>query len=260
MSLEHTLTTATNVEHLGNTIANKNIALLEQIELTGSISRAAKNVQLGYKAAWDAIEAMNNLSDSPLVICLAGGAAGGTRLTNYGQMALKAWRAAQIEQARWRATQSIQQGGGIERLIRGMHIKSSAQNRFCGRIKTLERGPVNSYVVLDIGRGLEITATVTTTTLEEMELAPGKEAMALVKASFILLATDGPIQISARNRLRGKLSAIIPGTTQSEVKLQLREGRMLTATISNDSVVDMGLCPGQSCTALIKASHVLILA
>ena len=80
----------------------KRIDLLEQIEATGSISRAAKAIKLSYKAAWDAVDAMNNLSERPLVICSAGGAqGGGTRLTDFGREMLHVWRRMQAEYERF---------------------------------------------------------------------------------------------------------------------------------------------------------------
>ena len=48
----------------GNFLGDTRIRLLEQIDAFGSISRAAKEVPLSYKAAWDAIDAMNNLAES----------------------------------------------------------------------------------------------------------------------------------------------------------------------------------------------------
>lgn len=43
------------------------MALLEQIAIQGSITRAAKAAGLSYKAAWDAIDELNNLAEKPLV-------------------------------------------------------------------------------------------------------------------------------------------------------------------------------------------------
>ncbi|OXH85109.1 molybdenum-dependent transcriptional regulator, partial [Burkholderia multivorans] len=58
------------------------IALLAAIGDTGSITRAAKAVGLSYKAAWDAIDTMNNLAGEPLVVRSTGGkGGGGTTLT-----------------------------------------------------------------------------------------------------------------------------------------------------------------------------------
>ena len=85
-------------------LGGKRIDLLEQIEATGSISRAAKAIKLSYKAAWDAVDAMNNLSERPLVICSAGGAqGGGTRLTDFGREMLHVWRRMQAEYERFLA-------------------------------------------------------------------------------------------------------------------------------------------------------------
>ncbi len=51
------------------------IALLQHIAEQGSITRAAKSAGLSYKAAWDAIDELNNLAQKPLVERSVGGAA-----------------------------------------------------------------------------------------------------------------------------------------------------------------------------------------
>ncbi|HNO89171.1 MAG TPA: winged helix-turn-helix domain-containing protein, partial [Rhodocyclaceae bacterium] len=70
----------------GTFLGDTRIRLLEAIERYGSISQAAKAVPLSYKAAWDAVDAMNNLAEEPLVERSVGGKhGGGTSLTEYGQ-------------------------------------------------------------------------------------------------------------------------------------------------------------------------------
>lgn len=241
-------------------LTNRSLELLEQIEATGSISRAAKQIKLTYKAAWDAVDAMNNLSDEPLVVCSAGGHEGGTRLTDFGRDTVYIWRRMQTEYTRYRArvAQGVAQFESIDRLLRAIAMKTSARNQFNGRIKTIENGAINSSITLDLGRGLEIMATITTDCVDEMQLSPGKNAVALIKSSFVLLSPDPDIRISARNRLHGKVVAIIPGPINSEVKLHLPGDRTLTAMVTNESITELGLAPGQPCTALIKASHVII--
>ena len=49
-------------------LLEKRVKLLEAISATGSISSAAKMVGLSYKAAWEAVDTMNNLSQKPLVV------------------------------------------------------------------------------------------------------------------------------------------------------------------------------------------------
>ena len=59
---------ALSVHTRGGALGNKRwMDLLASVGETNSISAAAKVVGLTYKAAWDAIDAMNNLSDQPLV-------------------------------------------------------------------------------------------------------------------------------------------------------------------------------------------------
>lgn len=82
--------------------------------------------------------------------------------------------------------------------------------------------------------------------------------MALIKASFVLLSPDSEVKISARNRLTGTISAMLPGAVNCEVKLALPGERTLGAVITNESAEELGLAVGQPCTALIKASHVII--
>jgi molybdate transport system regulatory protein len=83
-------------------------------------------------------------------------------------------------------------------------MKISARNQLRGTVKTVHKGAVNADVILDIGDGLEIFANITNEAVEDLGLKPGRAAVALIKASFILLSPDPDIRISARNRLRGR--------------------------------------------------------
>ena len=68
-----------------NLAGTSRMALLAQIAQSGSITQAAKAVKMSYKAAWDAIDTMNNLAGEPLLERVAGGkGGGGTVLTRRG--------------------------------------------------------------------------------------------------------------------------------------------------------------------------------
>ncbi|PMR73799.1 TOBE domain-containing protein [Billgrantia endophytica] len=137
-------------------------------------------------------------------------------------------------------------------------MKTSARNQLSGSIKEIKKGAVNGNVVLDLGNELVVVANITNDSIERLQLAPGKPALALIKASFILLSPDPEVKISARNRLQGTVSGIIPGAVNSEVILQLPTGQGITAIVTNESVSELALAVGQPCTALIKASHIII--
>lgn len=72
------------------------LELLEHIQATGSISKAAKAMGMSYKKAWDLVSSMNQQAREPLVGTQAGGAhGGGAALTPAGQQAVAGFRAMQ---------------------------------------------------------------------------------------------------------------------------------------------------------------------
>lgn len=69
-----------------NVVGHGRVELLRRIGETGSISKAAKSMKMSYKAAWDAVDAMNNALGTPVVESATGGSKGdGSRLTEFGQ-------------------------------------------------------------------------------------------------------------------------------------------------------------------------------
>jgi molybdate transport system regulatory protein len=67
--------------------------LLERIDQLGSISAAARSMNLAYRNAWLWVEAMNRLAPSPLVVKSTGGARGGyARLTEEGRRIIKDYK------------------------------------------------------------------------------------------------------------------------------------------------------------------------
>ena len=65
------------------------IALLRAIDAHGSISAAAREMGMSYKAAWDAIDAINNLAGTPLVVRETGGKGGGQSSGTTGPVAVR---------------------------------------------------------------------------------------------------------------------------------------------------------------------------
>ena len=63
---------------------------------------------------------------------------------------------------------------------------------------------------------------------------------------------------SARNHLKGTVSAITKGAVNSEVAVTLAGGSAVTAVITNDAVSDLGLEVGKPAAVLFKASHVIL--
>ena len=65
----------------------------------------------------------------------------------------------------------------------------SARNQFRGKVKEVIEGPVVSEVDVETPSGLIVTSVITTRSVKELGLAPGREVIALVKATEVSLAT-----------------------------------------------------------------------
>ena len=94
---------------------------------------------------------------------------------------------------------------------------------------------------------------------KDLGLAPGREAIAIIKSSFVILAKgDEPLRISARNRLVGTVLRHDVGAVNDEVVLDLGDGKTITATITRESGKDLVFAAGERAQALVKASHVIL--
>ena len=251
---------------VGTALSDTRIRLLEAIDREGSINRAAKAVPLSYKAAWDAIDTINNLAAEPLVVRVAGGRqGGGTRLTDYGRRIVAMYRALELEYQgaldRLSARLHEVSGGDIhdfQRLMHSMSMKTSARNQFAGTVTGLRVGGVDYEVRIRLDADHEIVAIITQASADNLELAIGREVFALVKSSSVMLTTERDMRLTARNQLWGTVAALHDGPVNSEVTLALPSGRSVTAVVTSDSCQALGIAPGVAACAFFKSSSVIL--
>lgn len=140
-------------------------------------------------------------------------------------------------------------------------MKTSARNQFAGSVSALALGPVSAEVTIALAAGGEITATMTSAAARRLKLKKGKEVLALVKASAVVLVTDfAGWQLSARNQLAGTVSRIERGGVSSLVVLTLPGGATISASVTNESVEALGLRVGLPASAVFKAYAVMVAA
>lgn len=247
---------------LGERLNTRFFALLSALQSTGSINRAARTAGLSYKGAWLALEAASNLAHQSLWHTRTGGArGGGTELTDAGRALLQAWAALQAAHQQFLSEQEQLLAGhpALAGLLRRMSMKTSARNQFVGRVTALRKGPLSVQASMEIAGGIPITASVTREACDELGLKKGVEAIALVKASAIVLVTDfAGYRLSARNQIAGTVSRIERGAVSSLVVLTLPGGATLSATITQDALQVLGLKLGADATAVFKASVVML--
>lgn len=138
-------------------------------------------------------------------------------------------------------------------------MKISARNVFQGKITEVKLGAVNSEVDVTLGGEDKIVAIITNGSVQKLGLVVGKAVTVLIKASAVLVMTDGSgITLSTRNILPGKVSKLINGPVSSEVGIELPSGVTVYATITRDAVNELGIKEGINASAVFKASSVIL--
>jgi molybdate transport system regulatory protein len=238
------------------------IALLARIDETGSITAAARAVGMSYKGAWEVIDAMNNLADEPLVVRVTGGkGGGGTRLTERGKRLVEAFAALEALHQRFLEhfdTLADASASDIK-LIRSLMLRTSARNQLSGRVVAIRHGAVNDTVELELAGGERVVATLTCESTKDLGLAVGTEAVALIKASSVLVGLpDDGMRLSARNQLAGTVIQVTPGAVNADVRIRLAGGSVMTAIVTMESASALGLQEGVAVLAIVKASSVIL--
>jgi molybdate transport system regulatory protein len=261
MSRDKALTAAVSFKRgLSPKVSLDRVALIEAVAELGSITAAAKRLGLSYKGAWDIVQALNNLFDAPLIEAAPGGKSGGAaQVTPRGREVVSAFRRVQSEiDAALAKLEAGLAGEAARNLFWSLGMRTSARNALRGEISHVTPGAVNSEVGLAVAPGVEIVAIVTRRSVEELGLAAGKPAIALIKSSFVLLAKGENLRTSARNQIQGRVAGREDGVVNSEVTVDIGGGKTLTATITLESARTLEIAAGDAITALIKAPHVIL--
>jgi molybdate transport system regulatory protein len=238
------------------------IALLRSVAEHGSITQAAKAFGMSYKAAWTAINTMNELSGSPLVERAIGGRGGGsTQLTERGRQLVERYEKIDAVHQRFlrlldRETMDLTQEFS---LLKVLNMKTSARNQWVGSVSAIRGGAVNDEVELSLPGGARLIAIVTRESTEALALQLQQTVIALVKSSSVMLATSlGAARLSASNRLEGHVRLVKPGAVNAEITVETADGLPVVAIVSQSSVAELGLEPDAPVTVLVKASDIIL--
>jgi molybdate transport system regulatory protein len=138
-------------------------------------------------------------------------------------------------------------------------MKLSARNQLKGTVETVTEGAVNGVVAVKVGQDT-ITADITMDAIKDLGLETGKEAIVVVKATNVLLATGSErlAGLSARNQLAGTVARVTKGAVNGHVSLKLNGGGELTSSITNEAIDELGLAEGSPALAIVKATDVMV--
>lgn len=253
---------ALNLHYMsGLRLAADSVQLLEAVSGHGSITHAARAVGISYRTAWQRIESLNNLAETPLVARATGGSGGGgTHLTDAGERLLAQYRILEAEHQQFLERLSTRMGDDNTQLanLRRILMQTSARNQFQGRVTAVKHGSVNAEVGVDIGAGQVITAIITEDSLTRLGLSEDDDAIAIIKASSVILTTEPAGKTSARNHLSGTISRLNKGAVNTDVVLDIGGGKSVGAIITNESAEQLGFTEGASAGALFKAPSVIL--
>ena len=216
------------------------IALLQHIAEQGSITQAAKSAGMSYKAAWDAIDELNNLAQTPLVERSVGGkGGGGARLSVAGERVLRLYqRLQQLQSQVLEATEDTEDLGLLSRLM----LRTSARNQLHGTVQAITSSGHNDLVRLELAGGLTLDAQITRDSTQRLELAVGAHVVALIKAGWLQLFGAEQTASSDHNVLSGIIDQILHAENgPSEVRISLPNGQILCALTEPQQLETLGL-------------------
>ncbi|MFK3973185.1 TOBE domain-containing protein [Pseudomonas sp. NPDC087358] len=233
------------------------IALLQHIAEQGSITRAAKSAGLSYKAAWDAIDELNNLAHKPLVERSVGGrGGGGARLSEEGERVLRLYQRLQALQAQ--LLETAEESSDLALLSRLM-LRTSARNQLHGQVTSITPFGRNDLIGLKLAGGLMINAQITHDSTLRLELEAGTDVFALIKASWLELLSPEHTVTTGHNCLAGKIDEILDGEEgPSEVRIALPSGQTLCAMSEPDQLKALNAKVGNDINVQFAPSNVLI--
>ncbi|KFX70449.1 ModE family transcriptional regulator [Pseudomonas taeanensis MS-3] len=232
------------------------MALLEQIAVQGSITRAAKAAGLSYKAAWDAIDELNNLAEEPLVQRSVGGkGGGGAKLSAAGERLLVLYKRLENLQAQVLAAEDDHDLQLLGRLM----LRTSARNQLSGRVRAIHPQGRNDLIDIELPGGAQIQAQITCDSTEKLELAEDRPVIALIKAGWLELNALSSAADPTRNQLQGWIEQIIPAADgPSEVRIGLASGQTLCALADASHLREQHLHASDPVRAQFAANQVLL--
>lgn len=242
-----------------NYLSSKRIALLEQIELTGSLTKAAKLAGMSYKSAWDALTTMNNLADQPLTDASTGGReGGGTRLTEAGSRAVQLYRTIEAEHARVldKLADKYADYDQLVVLLQRLAMRTSARNNLRGEVVDIDMRGLLTSLRIQLPSGLIIESVITSDSAFSLVIQKGQQVFALIKAPCMVLA---PKPLSGYdNTLPGTVIKMTQDDSMVELDIELAGGEQLSAVVEKKSLEGCDLNLGAPMVAHVAATQVLI--
>lgn len=239
-------------EALGHGASDKRLDILRRIGEAGSISQAARDAGVSYKAAWQAVDTLSNLAGSPLLEKAVGGSGGGgARLTEAGHQLLAA--AQRLQSARSAVVAQLDASKRMQ--VTALALRTSMRNTLPCSVTglTTSAGAVNVQLALEGGQTL--VSRITRESAQLLGLTRGLKVLALCKATAVTVRVPDPDPVAANvNRLHGQVTRLPAAGRAGEIALQIGDGLRLVGFAD----ANHGLRKGAAAQALLETSAVVV--
>lgn len=207
------------MQALGHPLADRRLQVLKALDACGSISQAARQVGISYKAAWQAIDTLSNLAGVPVVQKSVGGAGGGgAKLTVAGQELLHAAQA--LQQARGAVLEQLQSPAAVQRL----GIQTSMRNQWPCVVEQVEMaGPLAQVRVRSLHGDVRLVARITAESAQLLGLQADLQVLAMCKATAVQVL-PWTKATAPEPHWPGKATRVTQGGWGDEVAVQVHEG------------------------------------
>jgi molybdate transport system regulatory protein len=137
--------------------------------------------------------------------------------------------------------------------------RTSARNAFFGKIETLRKGDIQTWVEISTPGGYRINAVITNHSLERLGLKQGALVAAEVKAPWVTIhrSADDP-ECSADNVLGGTVARVVRGKVTSEIVVRIADGTEICSIVTEQSLEKLGLCPSDRVWVAFNAFTVVL--
>ncbi|ASM34749.1 ModE family transcriptional regulator [Campylobacter sputorum subsp. bubulus] len=136
-------------------------------------------------------------------------------------------------------------------------MKIGARNQIKTQITEIKTGSVNSLISAKSSCGKVFKATVTVESEKNLDLKVGKEAYFIFKAINVIISKDNSLKFSATNQITGKVKDIELGDVMSKITIN-SDGLEISSVITKESTQSLNLKQGDSVTAMIKATNIIV--
>lgn len=208
------------------------IELLKNIDTHGSLAKAAKAMNMSYKAAWDSMREMEELSGETLTQKSTGGkGGGGSSLTPKARQYIALFEALEAAQKSFfeSVEHHLDDARSLMQLLSRPAMRTSARNQLEGTLESITPLHVNTKLTLRLDENRTIDAHITHSSVVDLGLSVGQRVYGIIKASWLTLY-DAPKECKgAHNTLEGTVIAISSQEQMLEITLMCGE-QALVAT------------------------------